>query len=63
MADNTYKIVEILVARELGQEAAHLAVTRQRGHPEEDPPRLVVLGNRLERLHVLVRPETEHLTA
>ena len=46
-------VVQILVTGQLGQEAAHLAVTRHRCHTEEDLPRLVVLRDRLEGLDVV----------
>src|SRR5437879_11263068 len=54
-------VVELLVASHLVQEALHLAVPRHRCHAEEDPLRLVVLRDRLERLHV-VQPQSEHAT-
>src|SRR3989442_15068959 len=54
-------VVEILVARQLGQKASHLTVAGQRSHAKEDLLGLVVLRDGLQRLHVL-QPQSVHAT-
>src|SRR5262245_27491851 len=51
--------VEVPVERDLDHEARSAPRLRERGHPEEDPPGLLVLRDRLELLEV-VEPQGVH---
>src|SRR5919197_3966134 len=53
-------VVELAVLRELVEEGAELAGLGERGHPQNEVTRHVILGDRLERFEVLM-PAREHV--